>query len=155
MSDLRGFGIGRMAIATSSAAGWSETLILIGAMRVCFWTGRRSRERSAPLVSQRATERHWDLYDDRAKRWEVGWGPIITDYTMVMWESRFIVTREKLHGEIRVAFTSVTGHGGTWRGFKGRAVVGCIMIISAGQLTDALHWFQIHIEGTRHLLIAW
>ena len=45
----------------------------------------------------------------------------------------------KLHGVIRVTFTSGTGHGATWEGFKGRAVVGCIMIISAGQLTDALH----------------
>ena len=69
----------------------------------------------------------------------VSGGPIITDYTMVMWENRFNVTRERLHGEIRVTFTSGTGHGATWEGFKGRAVVGCIMIISAGQLTDALH----------------
>ena len=30
MSDLRGFGIGRMAIATSFVAGWSKSLILIG-----------------------------------------------------------------------------------------------------------------------------
>ena len=43
----------------------------------------------------------------------VSGGPIITDYTMVMRSIRFNVTRERLHGEVRVAFTSGTGHGGT------------------------------------------
>ena len=126
---------------------------------VCFLTGH-----GAPLGLVR-----WQC---QAVEGRVSGGNIITDDAMVRWENRFNLTRERLHGEIRVTFTTTIGHGTTWGGFKGRerigysrsapgadriqpTVVGCILIISAGQLTDALHWLQIHTRNTRPLLIAW